>query len=85
MHDPLPRHLHWPARIRFISGGLVYLLAIGVALLNAVASFVLIAVVAVYYIVQRTPPTDGTARRAPADTTLSLPSSGPPTLACTAE
>jgi uncharacterized membrane protein len=72
MHDPLPRHMHWPARIRFISGGLVYLLAIGVALLNAVASFVLIAVVAVYYIVQRTPPVNGGGRPAPEDTARQL-------------
>ncbi|MBV9452147.1 MAG: DUF1211 domain-containing protein [Streptosporangiaceae bacterium] len=56
MHQPLPPEQHWPARIRFVSGGLVYLVAFGVALLNAVASFVIIAVVAVYYIFERTPP-----------------------------
>ena len=53
--QPLPIERHWPARIRFVGGGLVYLVAIGVALLNAVAGFVLIAAIAVYYIVERTP------------------------------
>ena len=53
--QPLPPERHWPARIRFVIGGLVYLVAFGVALLNAVAGFVLIALVAVYYIVERTP------------------------------
>ena len=46
---------HWPARARFVGGGLVYVLAIVIALFNAVASFVLIALVAVYYIVEHTP------------------------------
>jgi uncharacterized membrane protein len=55
--SPLPAERHWQARIRFVSGGLVYLVAIGVALLNAVAGFVMIAVVAVYYIFERTPVT----------------------------
>lgn len=52
---PLPLEQHWRARVRFVSGGLVYLVAIGIALINAVAGFVLIALVAVYYIVERTP------------------------------
>ena len=52
---PLPPERHWPARARFVSGGLVYLLAILIALVNDVASFVLIAAVAVYYILERTP------------------------------
>jgi uncharacterized membrane protein len=52
---PLPVERHWPARVRFVGGAMVYLVAIGVALLNAVAGFVLIAAVAVYYIVERTP------------------------------
>jgi len=58
-HQQLPPHQHWPARIRFVSGGAVYLIAFGVALLNAIASFVIIALVAVYYIVERTPSDDG--------------------------
>jgi uncharacterized membrane protein len=55
LHQPLPADRHWPARIRFVGGALVYLASIGIALLNAVAGFVLIAAVAVYYIVERTP------------------------------
>jgi uncharacterized membrane protein len=66
MHNPLPREAHWPARIRFVGGGGVYLITIGVALVNALAAFVIIALVAVYYIFERTPapsaePADGTA------------------------
>jgi hypothetical protein len=56
MLRPLPPEAHWPARIRFVSGGLVYLVDIGISLINAVAGFVVIAVVAVYYMVERTPP-----------------------------
>ena len=41
--------------LRFVGGGLVYVVAIVVALFNAVAAFVLIALVAVYYIVENTP------------------------------
>jgi hypothetical protein len=52
---PLPPERHWRARIRFVSGGLVYLLALGIALIDAVAGFVLIALVAVYYILEQTP------------------------------
>jgi hypothetical protein len=52
---PVPAERRWPARIRFVGGSLVYLADIGVALLNAVAGFTLIAAVAVYYIVERTP------------------------------
>jgi uncharacterized membrane protein len=54
-HQPLPPQAHWPARIRFLAGGLAYVTAIVVALFSAVASFVIIALVAVYYIVERTP------------------------------
>lgn len=52
---PLPPEQQWHARIRFVAGGLVYLLAFAVALINAVAGFVLIALVAVYYILEQTP------------------------------
>jgi uncharacterized membrane protein len=54
--QPLPPERHWPARVRFVvGGGLVYVAAIVIALFNDVASFVLIAAVAVYYIFERTP------------------------------
>jgi uncharacterized membrane protein len=52
---PLPPEQHWPARIRFVIGGLVYVVAFGIALINAVAGFLLIALVAIYYVVERTP------------------------------
>jgi uncharacterized membrane protein len=55
VYQPVPRDRHWAARARFVGGGLVYVVAIIVALVNAVAAFVLIALVAVYYIVERTP------------------------------
>jgi uncharacterized membrane protein len=58
-HQPLPPEAHWPARIRFLSGGLVYVVAIVVAIFSAVASFVIIAVVALYYILERTPTPPG--------------------------
>ena len=41
--QPLPPERHWPARARFVGGGLVYVVAILIALVNDVASFVLIA------------------------------------------
>jgi len=53
--QPLPPEKHWPARARFVGGGLVYVVAIIVAWFSAIASFVIIALVAVYYIVERTP------------------------------
>jgi uncharacterized membrane protein len=52
---PLPPEAHWPARLRFVGGASVYAVALVVALFNAIAAFILIAVVAVYYIVERTP------------------------------
>ena len=55
VYQPLPPEQHWAARARFVGGGLVYVVAIVVALFNAIASFVLIALVAVYYIFERTP------------------------------
>jgi uncharacterized membrane protein len=59
--QPLPPAAHWPARIRFIGGAVVYLVTIGVALLNAAAGFALLALVAVYYVVERTPAGPATA------------------------
>jgi uncharacterized membrane protein len=59
----LPIDRHWAARIRFVGGAIVYIIAIAVAEFNAVAAFVIIALVAIYYIFQRTPD----AYQAPAD------------------
>jgi uncharacterized membrane protein len=53
--QPLPSEAHWPARLRFLAGGGVYVVAMLVAVFNAIAAFILIALVAVYYIAQRTP------------------------------
>ncbi len=55
VYQPLPPEKHWAARARFVGGGLVYVVAILVALSNAIAAFLLIALVAVYYIFERTP------------------------------
>jgi TMEM175 potassium channel family protein len=53
--QPLPPARHWPARRRFVGGALFYVLALVLAAFNAVASFVLIALVAAYYILENTP------------------------------
>ena len=53
--QPLPPERRWRARLRFVGGALFYLLALVVALFNAVTSFVIIALVAVYYILENTP------------------------------
>jgi uncharacterized membrane protein len=52
---PLPPEAHWPARLRFVGGSGVYVVAFVVSLFNATIAFILIALVAVYYIVERTP------------------------------
>jgi len=52
---PLPPEAHWPARLRFVGGSSVYVISGVVSLFNAVIAFILIALVAVYYIVERTP------------------------------
>ncbi len=54
--DPVPADRRWAARMRFVLGGnIAYVLALVVALFNAIAAFVIIAVIAVYYIFERTP------------------------------
>ena len=55
VYHPLPTEQHWPARRRFAGGALVYVIAMVVAVFYALASFVLIGLVAVYYIFERTP------------------------------
>jgi uncharacterized membrane protein len=59
VYQPLPPEQQWAARRRFAAGGLVYVVAIVVALFSAIAAFVLIALTAVYYIVERTPALPG--------------------------
>ena len=59
VYQPLPPERHWPARVRFAGGALVYVAAILIALISDVASFALIALTAVYYIFERTPSAPG--------------------------
>ena len=59
VYQPLPPERHWPARVRFVGGALVYVVAILIALFSDVASFALIALTAVYYIFERTPSSPG--------------------------
>jgi len=59
VYQPVPPDKRWAARARFGGGGLVYVAAIIVAQFNAVASFVLIALIAVYYILEQTPASPG--------------------------
>jgi len=53
--QPLPPGRRGRARLRFVGGALFYVFALVVAFVNAVASFVVIALVAVYYILENTP------------------------------
>jgi uncharacterized membrane protein len=55
MYQRLPIEKHWAARARFVGGGLVYVIAIVLGNFYAIPAFVIIALVAVYYIVERTP------------------------------
>jgi uncharacterized membrane protein len=55
VYEPLPAEQHWAARRRFIGGGLVYVIATIVAVFSPIAAFVIIGLVAVYYIFERTP------------------------------
>jgi len=52
---PVPADKRWVARLRFMSGGLVYLLVIGCAFLSAPVALGLSGLVAVYYVFERTP------------------------------
>jgi uncharacterized membrane protein len=61
VYQPLPPEQHWPARRRFVGGSLVYVVSTAVAAFSALAAFVLISVVAVYYIFERTPSSPGSA------------------------
>jgi uncharacterized membrane protein len=52
---PVPREKRWAARLRFMSGALVYLLVIGLAFISASAALGLSGLIAVYYVFERTP------------------------------
>ena len=55
VYQPVPRERHWAARIRFVGGAGVYVVAVVVALFNAYVAFAMMGLVAVYYIFERTP------------------------------
>jgi uncharacterized membrane protein len=55
---PVPPDRRWAARIRFMSGGLVYLAIVGIAFLSAPVALGLSGLVGVYYILERTPALD---------------------------
>jgi uncharacterized membrane protein len=52
---PVPPDRRWAVRIRFMSGGLVYLVIVGLAFLSPQVALGLSGLVAVYYIFERTP------------------------------
>jgi len=52
---PVPPDKRWAARVRFMSGGLVYLLIVAIAFVNAQVALGLSGLVAVYYIFESTP------------------------------
>ena len=57
----VPPDKRWAARIRFMSGGLVYLVIVGLAFISAPAALGLSGLVAVYYVFERTPTLGKTA------------------------
>ena len=65
LHRPVPGPARTRVRVRFYIGQLPYLLAVGVAFISAPAALVITALVAVYYVFERTP----AARETPADAT----------------
>jgi uncharacterized membrane protein len=61
MHQPVPAPARTAVRTRFYIGQLPYLVAFGVAFVSAPAAVIITALVAIYYIFERTP-----ARQRPA-------------------
>jgi len=52
---PVPPDRRWAARLRFMAGGLVYLVITGLAFVSAPAGFVLSGLVGLYYVFEQTP------------------------------
>ncbi len=48
----MPPERRWAARIRFVGGAAIYAVAVVIALFSAYAAFVLMGLVAVYYIIR---------------------------------
>ena len=61
---PVPPDKRRAARLRFMSGGLVYLLVIAIAFISAPAALGLSGLVAVYYVFERTPALGNTGEAA---------------------
>jgi uncharacterized membrane protein len=57
MFRPVPPDRRWAARLRFVGGAAVYVVALVVALFSPYAAFTLMGLVALYYIAERTPST----------------------------
>jgi uncharacterized membrane protein len=55
LHQPVPASRKWAARARFYVGQVPYIIAIGIAFISPYAALVITALVAVYYIFERTP------------------------------
>ncbi len=62
MHQPVPAAAKTAVRTRFYIGQLPYLIAVGVAFVSAPASVIITALVAIYYVFERTPVRAQTAR-----------------------
>ena len=55
VYQPVPPGRRWSARFRFVGGASVYVISTVIALFSPYVAFVLMGLVAVYYIVERTP------------------------------
>ena len=55
VYQPVPPDRRWAARLRFVGGAGFYVVAVIIALFSAYVAFVLMGLVAVYYIFERTP------------------------------
>jgi uncharacterized membrane protein len=75
VYQPVPPERRWAARVRFVGGSLVYVIAIAVAYFSAVTSFVLIALIALYYVLENTPASPH--HRTTAQTRNQPPETGP--------
>ena len=55
VYQPVPPERRWAARLRFVGGAAVYVIAVVIALFSPYATFALMGAVAVYYVFERTP------------------------------
>jgi uncharacterized membrane protein len=59
VYQPVPTERRWAARIRFVGGAGVYVVALVVALFSAYVAFALTGLIALYYTLEQTPATRG--------------------------